>query len=779
MAPSRWLDPQPVSVPEALSAFVGGRRLVAETLVRRGISTVAAARAFLHPEAYAPAPPTDLPDLSRAAARVERALRAGERICVWGDFDVDGQTSTTLLVATLRDLGARVTYHIPVRATESHGITVPYLQQVLDAGAQLILTCDTGVDAHEAIAYANGRGVDVIVTDHHELPATLPEAHAIVNPHRLPEGHPLAHLPGVGVAYQLAAELYRRAGRPRDVEQHLDLVALGIVADVATQRGDTRYLLQRGMEALRNTQRLGLQELMKSAGLHPTQLTTDSIGFGLGPRLNALGRLDDANIIVEFLLTQDVGRARVITAQLEGLNRERQRLCEQVEQEAEARLEVHPQLLEYDALVLASPDWHPGVIGIVASRLVERYHRPAVLLARPDEGPARGSARSVPDCHITDAIATQAHLLLGYGGHAAAAGLALPADRIPEFRRGLSHAVREQRGAEPAPPALPIDGYVTLDELSLELVDDLERLAPFGAGNPPLTLAVRDVTLRNHAPLGRSGDHLQLFVADAEGRAQRVLWWRGAGQPLPEGAFDLAFTARANTYLGQRSLQVTYVDAREELAPVVAVEPAPPTLEVVDYRLEPHPETLLIPYREREDVVVWVDGPAAVAGARRGELGPAAVLVVWNAPPGPRVMEAALAAVQPQEVVLFARETALDEPRAFLERLLGAAKYALGKREGQVDLAALAAALGHREVTVRKGLAWLAARGYFTVARDALEILELAPGAEAAPPAELAGLEEELWALLAETVAYRRHFRRGGEETWAAWNALLKVPGEG
>ena len=252
MSMRSWLEPSFIPVPPALAAAVGGHPLVAQTLACRGITTPAAAVAFLDPNAYLPTPPDALPGMARAVNRLWRAIRGGEPICVWGDFDVDGQTATALLVGTLADLGAHVSYHVPVRETASHGVDLPNLKQVIADGARLILTCDTGVTAHDAAKFARSQGVDMIITDHHELGASLPDATAIINPKLLPSReHPLADLPGVGVAYKLAEALYERARRPRDASRHLDLVALGIVADLALQRGDTRYLLQRGLAALR------------------------------------------------------------------------------------------------------------------------------------------------------------------------------------------------------------------------------------------------------------------------------------------------------------------------------------------------------------------------------------------------------------------------------------------------------------------------------------------------------------------------------------------------
>ncbi|MCK5428851.1 MAG: single-stranded-DNA-specific exonuclease RecJ, partial [Anaerolineales bacterium] len=457
-----WLEPSQLDVPQALKDAVGGHPLVGETLARRGIQDPQAARSFLDPDYYTPAPPSELPGMSAAVERLERAIAGGESLWVWGDFDVDGQTSTTLLVSALGELGANVNYHIPVRASESHGVNIPVLGQILDQGAQLVLTCDTGIAAHEAVAYAQGRGVELIVTDHHDLPPTLPEAYAIVNPKMLPEGHPLSTLPGVGVAYKLVEALFLRAGREAELDQYLDLVALGIVADIALQTGDTRYLLQRGLEVLREAQRLGLKVLMEMAELNPAWLTEEHIGFVLGPRLNALGRLGDANTIVEFLTTDDLGRARILALELEGLNARRKLLTDQVFQGAQAQLERDPALLQQAALVLAHPSWPAGVIGIVASRLVERYNKPTILISAPSGEAARGSARSVEGVNITAAIADQKDMLHGFGGHPMAAGLSVDPGRIPEFRRALSRTIGKMLGEVPIEVQLQVDGYLGL-----------------------------------------------------------------------------------------------------------------------------------------------------------------------------------------------------------------------------------------------------------------------------------------------------------------------------
>lgn len=757
----RWIDPTPVSVPDVLRDFVGGHPLVAETLVRRGFGTVEAARAFLDANAYVPASADELPGLVQAVDRILSAIRDKARICVWGDFDVDGQTATTVLVETLRDLGGEVFYHIPVRATESHGVKLPALQQVLDAGAQLILTCDTGIDAHEAVEFAVARGVDVVITDHHELPPELPDACAIVNPHLLADAHPLATLPGVGVAYKLAEALYAHAGRAEDATRYLDLVALGIVADVAQQTGDTRYLLQRGLAHLRDTRRVGLQELIKLARINPVRISAEHIGFGLAPRLNALGRLADASISVDFFTTTNPTQARILASELEALNDRRRLLSDQVFAAAEAQILQDPSMLDYAALVLENTAWPPGVIGIVANRLIDLYHRPVVLISTSDDGVGRGSARSVEGCHITEAIATQRYLLTSFGGHAMAAGLALPVENIAAFRRGLSRAVAAQVGAVLPQPVLNIDSYLTLADLSLALVDDLERLAPFGAGNPPLTLATRDLMLVAQKTLGRDGRHLLMTVEDRDGTQQSAVWWRWNGAPLPEGRFDLAYTVRANDYRGRRELQIVWEDMRlvELAAPTIIV--TPPVLEIIDYRREPRQHTLLTPLLGLNESQVWREGPAAtdIPGDDRLGLSAASTLAIWTLPPGPDVLREVMAQVIPTKVYLFNNDPGLDQLESFLKRLAGLVKYALHNTAGRVTISTLAAMTASRESAVWLGLAWLEAKGHITVWDRDGDSMHLTAGGEKLDE-QVAHVTEQLSALLDEIAAYRQHFAR-------------------
>jgi single-stranded-DNA-specific exonuclease len=706
--------------------------------------------------------------MDRAVARISTAVQQHQPICVWGDFDVDGQTSTTVLVSALRALEADVIYHIPVRARESHGVNVENLAQIIARGTALVVTCDTGITANEAVTYAASRGVDMVITDHHDLPAELPNALAVIDPKLLPAGHPLATLAGVGVAYKLAEGLLKANASPFHPDELLDLVALGLVADLALLHGDARYLVQKGLAQLRNTTRTGLKVMMELAELDPAHLTEEHIGFVLGPRLNALGRLDDANPAVELLTTRDPMRARVLAVQLEGLNAQRKLLCDQVYQAAEAQLRAEPGLLAQPVIILAHPAWPGGVIGIVASRLVERYHRPAILFSAPPGEAARGSARSVDGFNITSAIAAQSDLLLNFGGHPMAAGLALAPENLTEFRRRLNRTANKlfsQGGREEA--ELVVDGWLPLTEANLDLAEQLEQLAPFGPGNEKPLLASRSLTLKSASQLGRNQEHLKLTVLDESGAEQTILWWDAGREELPSGKFDLAYTLRASDWRGARQAQLELVDFH-------LVEQHPPEiitrkLEFIDLRGVEKPLQQLKAIHHPPSSIIWAEGEHTkqLDGVDRNGLTPASTLIVWTTPPSREEFRAALEAVRPAQVFVFALDPGMDDGRSFLERLAGLAKFALNRKAGQASYAELAAATAQRTAVVRAGLALLALRGQVTVVEAPEGGLRLSPGG-APDEARAAALDNQLRALLDETAAFRAHFRKA-QADWLDW----------
>ncbi|GAB4539269.1 MAG: single-stranded-DNA-specific exonuclease RecJ [Anaerolineales bacterium] len=747
---TRWLNPPSIQI-DSLSAL-GLHPLVAETLIRRGVDSPAAARAFLSPDEI---PPAQFPDVERAVDLIQRALARKEKICVWGDFDVDGQTSTALLVQTLQALGADVRYYVPIRGKESHGVHIESLTPILDSGVTLLLTCDTGVTAHEAVAYAKSRGATVILTDHHDLGNTLPNADVILNPKTLPKDHRLKNLAGVGVAYKLAEALLEScklqvAGYKSQVASDtlLDLVALGLIADVALLQGETRALAQKGIEQLRNTQRLGLKAIAELAGATLETLSEETIGFTFAPRLNALGRLGDANPAIELLLTEDPVRANVLANQIEGLNQQRRLLTAQVYQAAEAQLKESPALLDEPVLVLAHSGWPGGVVGIVANKLVEKYHKPAILFNEND-GILRGSARSVEGLHIAEAIASQSALLRGFGGHPMAAGMSLDADKLSDFRRGLGKAVEKQLGQIiREEPTLQIDAWLNLNEATLELAGALEALSPFGAGNPPLTFATRSVTLKSAANIGKTREHIRLNVADEKGCAQSVLWWGGAGEELPEtGAkFDVAYTLRASTFRGEKQVALQFKEFR--MAAESPVEIQTPKYEVIDWRKEAG---------ELAGLQVWAEGADKAKGLPRHALTQSEDLVIYTAPPSRRVLRAALDEAQPKRIYFVGALPPLETAEEFLTRLAGICKFVMNQRGGKVSLAEIAASMAAREEAAQLGLEWLSSGGGHLHVRVEDGQVQMEKGSGEKNPYVQMELLTALRGALKETAAYREY----------------------
>jgi single-stranded-DNA-specific exonuclease len=708
--------------------------------------------------------------MDAAVEHILLAIRNQEPVCVWGDFDVDGQTSTALLVQTIRALGADVTYHVPVRAVSSHGVHIPQLTEIIDHGAKLILTCDTGITAHKAVKYAKSRGVDFVITDHHDLGETLPDAVAVVDPKMLPDDHPLANLAGVGVAYKLAEALladrvpWTEDGALSSVhslrsEDLLDLVALGLIADVALLKGETRTLAQKGLSALRETKRLGLQVIMDMAGVQSETVNEETIGFTFAPRLNAIGRLGDANPAVELLTTDDPVRARVLAAQLEGLNSQRKLLTSQVYRAAEAQLRDDPSLLEQPAIVLGHPSWPGGVVGIVASRLKDRYNKPVILLNTAEGDPARGSARSIEGLHITEAIAVQKDLLLNFGGHPMAAGLALEQENLPIFRKRFGKTVEKMLGeAAVEEPALQIDAWLQLSELSLDLANALEQLAPFGAGNPPLIFASREVQLKAVAKIGKTGEHLRLNVEDQNGNTEGILWWNGVDESLPEtgGKIDIAYSLRASTYRGERQLSLQFVDFR--VVEEKPVEVKRKKIEVIDLRNETNPQEKLTTVYSLQSTVIYSEGEnlKKINGIDRYSLQNSDELAIYTTPPGPAEMKLILEKVKPQKVYLVAKNPRAEKADEFLTRLAGMAKFVITKKCGKTTIPELAAATAQRESTVRIGLEWLAAGGHISVVTE-----EDAVSLSAGDGEGYQYVQKELYVavkgLLEETAAYRNY----------------------
>lgn len=763
---TRWLDSQPVEIPASFSETLRIRSgqalppLIQQTLLRRGINSPEEAEAFLYPEKVLSTP---FPNIESAVEIIRNAIQNNDLICVWGDFDVDGQTSTALLVQTLQALNANVTYYIPIRGKENHGVHIESLTRIIDNGAKLILTCDTGITAHEAIDFANAHGVDVIVTDHHDLGETLPNAKAIINPKMLPNEHPLKSLAGVGVAYKLAEALLdggqwtvddkRSTVNGLRSEELLDLVALGLIADVALLKDETRALAKKGIKQLQKTNRIGLKVIAELSKTNLETATEETIGFTFAPRLNALGRLGDANPAVELLITNNSARARVLAAQIEGLNAQRRLLTSQVYQSAEAQLKENPKLLDEPAIILSHPNWAGGVVGIVANKLVQRYHKPAILLNESDDGILRGSARSIEGLHITDAIATQKNILLSFGGHPMAAGLWLKKDDLTQFRKGLGKAIEKQLGdIVYEEPTLQIDFWLGLSDLNIDLADSLELLAPYGAGNPELTLATKNVILKSKSEIGQTKEHLRINLEDEYGNTQSILFWGGASTDLPENGskIDIAYSLRASSYRGQKQATIQFKECRVIEEAVVEIQES--GFEIRDLRLESGK------FKSVESgTLVWAEGSDKSKGKPRFELTQADEFAIYTTPPSPAELRKALKVVQPKTIYVFGVLPSEEKPEDFLNRLAGLCKFALHKKDGKTSIQELASAMASREIAIELGIQWLVANGGITAKVEGdLVVLFNEKGKKNLY------LQAELFialrGVLNETSAYRKYF---------------------
>ncbi len=534
---------------------------VAHALVNRGVLDAESARRFLDPGIEDLHDPFLLRDLDVAVARIERALADGERIFVHGDYDVDGITSTFLLSSVLRQLGARVEVRIPHRTRDGYGLSVEAMNDAHRRGCGLAITVDCGVTAVDAVARGRELGLDTIITDHHEPPAVLPAALAIVNPRRAGCAYPFKALAGVGVTFKLAEALLRGRGGFELARRFLDVVALGTIADVVPLEGENRVLARLGLESLNRAPRVGLKALMEVSGLAGRPVTSRQVAFVLAPRINAGSRMGNAEQGLRLLEAREPTEARDLAQSLDDDNQQRRRHDEEALAEAAQRVE-HELGKDCASILLWSEHWHAGVIGIVASRLVDRFHRPAVLV-RLDGERGRGSGRSVPGLDLNAVLAECSDLLEAYGGHAFAAGLTVHRSRLPELRERLERLVGERLPAGARAPLPEIDAEVTLADCDLGLVGWLERMSPHGLGNQEPLFQVTDLTVDSVSTMGPrdergQGLHLRLQVHDATGGAEAVGFGLGARAREVRGAARcaLAIWPMRNEWRGETRVQL-------------------------------------------------------------------------------------------------------------------------------------------------------------------------------------------------------------------------------
>jgi single-stranded-DNA-specific exonuclease len=584
----RWrIHPHDSARIAALERAAGIPAVVAELLVCRGVTDADAAREFLDPKLSALRDPELLPGCAAAAERINAAVRDGRRIALYGDYDVDGMTGTAILWLCLKLLDAQVRYYVPHRVDEGYGLNAEAVRTLAAEKTDLLVTVDCGIGSVEEAALARELGVELIVTDHHEPGLKLPEAAAIVHP-RLPGDYPFGGLSGSGVAMKVAWAICQQASGAKRVAprmkdflvQAVGLAALGTVADVVPLVDENRVLVRHGLESLATAPTLGMATLMGICKVTPKKhhdgklrLDAEDLSFQIAPRLNAAGRLGQPQLAVELLVTDRPERATELAQYIDGLNATRQTLERSIQLAAAKQAKELFDAADDAALVLADRGWHPGVIGIVAGRLAERFHRPVVMISWDKAGlrPGIGSARSVPGFNLHAALAECGEFLLAHGGHAAAAGLKIDEGQLAGFRGAFCEVAATRISSEQRVAELFVDVEAPLSAFTLQTVEQLERLAPFGQGNPRPLLCTAGVTLAGPPkPLGQTGHHLAMMLSQHGVKLRAVAFgggdWADDLAAL-EGPMDIAFRPVINSYRGRRSVELHLVDWRPTAAP--------------------------------------------------------------------------------------------------------------------------------------------------------------------------------------------------------------------
>jgi single-stranded-DNA-specific exonuclease len=549
-----------------MAAALGVSPIVADLLIARGYDSREAASSFLNPSLAQLHDPSLMLGMDQAVARLLHAIDHQEPILIYGDYDVDGTTGTAVLLRALRMLGATAGYHVPHRFTEGYGIKQAALEKAASAGYKLVVSVDCGITAHEPLHWAQANGLDIIVTDHHlpDADEGAPPALAVLNPNQRGCNYPDKSLAGVGVAFKLVHALFRERGRESVVPGFLKMVAIGTVADVARLVGENRAIVALGLSDLPRAVNYGLRALIEVAGCGDgEEVNAYDLGFRIGPRINAAGRMDAAKAVVDLFNVSDKEEARRLAEHLDTRNRERMEAQREIFNRAIEEFESGPDRQQQThAAVIAGDDWHRGVIGLAASKIAERLNRPCVVISlEGDVG--HGSARSIAAYHLFDGLTSCRDLLEKFGGHSHAAGLSIRRDRIAEFRRRLNEHAAACLTEADLTPALAIDAEVTANELGFALAQDLKTLEPFGAGNPRPVFVTRGFRVMSEPQIIKE-QHLKLRVAGDDNRPIEAMWWRGIedaeGIPQANQRIDLAYEFEANRWQGDIRLQLNVRD---------------------------------------------------------------------------------------------------------------------------------------------------------------------------------------------------------------------------
>lgn len=555
-----WKYVEEKKYPEELLE-VCGSRVLARLLANRGITDISEAKAFLNISENPFSSPYEFEDMEKAVERLQKAITDQEHIVIYGDFDADGVTSTSIFLKTFKHLNANVSYYIPDRMTESHGLNSGALCRLISSRqAKLIITCDCGISGYKEVSLANSFKVDVIITDHHELPENIPEAYAVISTKLLSPSSKMIHMAGAGVAYKVSEALLEASNKKDFLDEILYLSAIGTIADLVPLLQENRLIAYHGLKKIEEKEPAALREIVKNASLKlEPPIKSELISFCIAPRLNALGRLDNASLAVELLTTDNQETIELLAAKMEELNKKRQYMVDKIFEEIKKEL-TGVDLNQNNAIIMADRNWHPGIIGLVASKLVEHYYKPAFIMNITGED-LRGSARSIEGIHLFEVLNKHNDLFTKFGGHEMAAGFNFHISKLDLFKELISKEINECLKDRQPIQTILIEIDVAADEINDKLIEKLDKLSPYGQNNPAPILSCSELSVLNFKTIGSNNNHLRLYFKDPANKTFEAVWWQQSNLPIsPLTPVRVAFNPEINVFMNKSRLQLVVND---------------------------------------------------------------------------------------------------------------------------------------------------------------------------------------------------------------------------
>ncbi|MCX8130462.1 MAG: single-stranded-DNA-specific exonuclease RecJ [Clostridia bacterium] len=692
-----------MKIPAELIEAAGGDELIARIFFNRGYRDPKNVKQMLKEELYEPTNPYEFPDMAGAVERIDKAIASGEKIAVYGDYDVDGVTSTATLVQSLRIFSDKVIYHVPDRFTEGYGMNADVIRDMGVRGVSLIITCDCGISNINEIGIAKELGMDVIVTDHHNLPEQLPPADYVLNPKLLAEGHRARNLSGCGMAYFLCSALLYSKGMENKADDLLDLLALSLVADVVSLNGENRYLLKKAIPVLFNTNRIGLKELFTIIEKTAKMQSEEDIAFQIAPRINAAGRMETARLPVELFLSGNRQESEEIALKIDFLNKERKRVQQEIINQAIAQVEDKKK--NKTVLVLFNEYWHHGIIGIAAGKVCETYRKPAILLSMKEDGKTVvGSARSVESINIYELIKECSSKLIKFGGHSQAAGLSLNRDDVEAFTIEIER-LAERRFFIRDTIQIDVDAELDLGEINEELNNRLISAGPYGEGFEPPFFATRNVTVVSDRKTEKN-HHIMVLAGENGIRIPAVKWF-GENKSLQDKKFDIAYKVGVNTYRGNSEIQLTLDSLLEtEGNPVKAFS---------GRFIEGRGFSLAELLKKHKNSLIFFEGLRANCPVRntvtRYNIHKTDNLILLSTPASTIILREAISLANPENVIISFLYNPDYSMKGFLVNLLGVIKYLINNESGKSNFESLSSKLCVEEGIIKAALKYLKSLG--------------------------------------------------------------------